>query len=107
MSVTVIVRSNRIPQIRGEARQRAEDAVAKAVYDIEARAKAAAPVRTGFLKSSIQGSTSGLEGRVDAQAHYAAHVEFGTSRMGARPYLIPAAEAVAHAFQAAMKRIVR
>lgn len=107
MSVTVIVRGNRIPQIKGEARRRAEDAVAKAVFDIEARAKSAAPVRTGFLKSSIQGSAAGLEGRVDAQAHYAAHVEFGTSRMGARPYLIPAAEAVSRSFDAAMRRIVK
>ncbi len=107
MSVTVIVKSNRIPQIKGEAKKRAEDAVAKAVYDIEARAKSAAPVRTGFLKSSIQGTTNGLEGRVDAQAHYSAHVEFGTSRMGARPFLIPAAEAVRASFNAAMRRIVR
>lgn len=107
MSVTVIVRGNRIPEIRGEARRRAEEAVAKAVFDIEARAKAAAPVKTGFLKSSIQGSTSGLQGRVDAQAEYAVFVEFGTRRMSARPFLVPAAEAVRASLNAAMRRIVR
>jgi HK97 gp10 family phage protein len=58
-----------------------------------ARAKAIVPVDTGRLRASISGDVTGKQlvvGTISANTHYAAYVEFGTSRMGARPYLRPA-----------------
>ncbi len=61
---------------------------------IVAQAQADAPVRTGFLRSSISRLVSGGKFVVAALASYAGYVEYGTSRMSARPYLTPAAESV-------------
>lgn len=61
------------------------------------------PKRTGNLAGSITvGHPSGrdtqpgdLEIEIGPTAGYGAYVEFGTSRMGARPYMTPAAETAA------------
>ena len=51
---------------------------------------------TGFLQSNIyvQKSPSGLSGSVVSQAKYSSALEFGTSKMGARPFMQPSAEEV-------------
>jgi len=65
----------------------------------EARAKVYCPVDTGYLKNSIGSSFEGdgrfgeMTGTVTAGAKYARYVEYGTSRMGAQPYMTPAFEA--------------
>jgi len=53
-------------------------------------AKAIVPVRTGTLQRSIR--FWGGEGKytVGSRVHYAPYVEYGTSRMAPRPFLIPA-----------------
>lgn len=104
MSVTVIVRS-RTGRASAEVLARAAAITEKAALDIEARAKAQAPVQTGFLKSSIEASGKSTDWQVDARAEYAIFVEFGTRRMGARPFLIPALEAVRPSYLAAMRRL--
>jgi len=49
------------------------------------------PVRTGFLQRTIYWQPTGLmEFVFGAAAPYAAYVEYGTSRMAARPFLRPA-----------------
>ena len=51
---------------------------------------------TGYLASNInvQPSTTGLSGSVESGANYSAHLEFGTSKMAARPFMQPSAEQV-------------
>lgn len=54
-------------------------------------------VQTGNLRRSIavdRATTQNLEALVEARAEYAAHLEFGTSRMPARPFMTPAREEV-------------
>lgn len=64
---------------------------------IEATAKTLAPVDTGYLRGSIGSDITGdgRHGRMTAvigpTANYGAYVEFGTSRAGPQPYMIPAA----------------
>lgn len=48
---------------------------------------------TGLLIQNIVSGARGLIGGVEARVEYAAWLEFGTRRMAARPFLIPAAEA--------------
>lgn len=106
MSVSVTVRSD-VPAIKARVSRQVEALVAKAALDIEARARAQAPVDTGFLKSSIEAVQEGRAAwRVEAAAEYAIFVEFGTRRMGARPFLIPALEAVRGPFLAAVRGAV-
>jgi HK97 gp10 family phage protein len=58
-------------------------------------ARSIVPVRTGFLRDSIfhQVVESDLNLTFGATADYADYVEFGTSRMAARPYIRPAFDA--------------
>lgn len=50
------------------------------------------PVRTGYLRSSIRAEVDANEARLVAEAPYAGYVEYGTSKMAARPYMRPAAK---------------
>lgn len=105
MRVVLEVAYNRIPAICDAMRGRAEQAVAKTVFDIEGRAKGSAPVDTGNLRDSITGDAAGLSGTVSTNVEYAIYQEYGTSRMAAHPYMIPAAEAAASAFFQEMRSI--
>lgn len=67
--------------------------VALEVRAIEADAIGGAPQgETGDLKESIKGRSSGNSGEVKASIRYAPFVEFGTSKMGAQPYMGPASD---------------
>lgn len=88
--------------------------VMKSLADIEADAKALAPVDTGYLRSSIsrevtadtfRGSGGAFGGEVGPTANYGAYVEYGTSRMRPQPYMGPAFTRRVPAFLAAMAKI--
>lgn len=63
-------------------------------YEVEARAKIYAAVDTGFMKSNIdtEGPATVGPGQalVTSAAEYSEHVEYGTSRMAAQPFMTPA-----------------
>ncbi|WP_417374140.1 HK97-gp10 family putative phage morphogenesis protein [Glutamicibacter protophormiae] len=90
----------------------AKNIVKKTAKDIEATAKTLAPVDTGFLRGSIK--TSDLRtvskdnpsAEVRTSANYATYLEFGTSRMAARPFMSPAAAKHEPAFLAAMQQLI-
>lgn len=85
---TLTVRLRAAPARLGPA---LDDAVARTAQAVQASAQAAAPVRTGYLRSSIT-TEHPAPGTaiVGPRAHYGGYVELGTSRMAARPYLFPA-----------------
>ncbi len=68
------------------------------------------PVETGDLKTSLSARSEavagGAEGTVTAGAAHAVYVELGTSRMAARPFLLPACQAERGALLAAVARAV-
>jgi HK97 gp10 family phage protein len=72
--------------------------LAKKAVMVQSRAKRACPVDTGRLRSSIArdlgGDSEGIVARVGTNVEYAPHVEFGTSRQQAQPFLRPALDAV-------------
>lgn len=101
-----VLRSD-IPKIAAQAKGRARLVVIKTIADIKAHAQTNCPVDTGQLRASIYGRTEGaLSGRVFTGTEYAEYVEYGTTKMGAQPFLSPAAETVRPAFIAAMGQIV-
>ncbi|MBO0826211.1 MAG: HK97 gp10 family phage protein [Streptosporangiales bacterium] len=67
-------------------------AIVKTAHDIEADAKALCPVDTGYLRSSITADIGDMDAEIGPTANYGAYVEFGTSRMGPQPYMMPAAD---------------
>ncbi|GAA2183383.1 hypothetical protein GCM10009785_26740 [Brooklawnia cerclae] len=90
-----------------EATRKAQLAVAKAAFDVEAQAKEIAPVKTGALKASIGVgiSSDGLTAEVGPTVEYGPEVEYGTSRMAPRAYLGPALDVVGPSFAAAIEQI--
>jgi HK97 gp10 family phage protein len=107
--VQVRVISNRLPSMPAAIHQIAVREVQKAAYSIEADAKSKVAVDTGTLRRSIHTvlSNGGLTGTVGPSVRYGLYVELGTRRMGARPYLRPAAEVNLPKFAAAMRAALR
>lgn len=83
------------------------DAVQKHALSCQSRAKDRTPVATGRLRASLQMQfdRDRTTATVGTNVHYAPHVEFGTRKMKARPYLIPAFEQTKPEFQNELKKI--
>ena len=63
---------------------------------------------TGRLAGSIRAVMSGTPtAYVDALADYAAHLEFGTRNMAARPFMTPAVEAERDKYRKGINELVR
>ncbi len=63
---------------------------------------------TGYLISNINVIfESNLSGRVESNADYSSHLEFGTSKMGARPFLQPSLEQTRPKVKRMVNNIVR
>ena len=60
---------------------------------VRAEASRLAPMRTGYLRSTIYARTREWEAEVGAEAAYAAEIEFGTRSKRSRPFLNPTVEA--------------
>lgn len=70
-------------------------ALAALAFQVEGHAKNFAPVDTGALKNSIQAEQRGtLAWWVRDGVEYGIYQEFGTYRMAAQPFMIPALERV-------------
>lgn len=67
-----------------------EKALEKVGMEAERNAKLACPVDTGRLRNSISHTHDKNTAYVGTNVEYAPYIEFGTSKMAARPYLEPA-----------------
>ena len=122
MNVTIELRYNRFPELKGLLRQQVAAVVRKTAFDIEAVTKASmvhsSPppsepgqppgVDMGNLKDSIRAEQeSELVWVVATGVPYAPPLEFGTRRMAARPFMRPAVEVVRPDFYAAMREVLK
>ncbi len=97
-----------IPKIKAQTRQELSALIRKATLQVEAGAKLRAPVDTGLLRNSIQSTFEGdLAGIVFVGVEYGIHVEFGTTRMRAQPFLLPALEEVVQSFGGELKTVIK
>lgn len=104
--MAVTVQSN-IKEIVAGMRGKATLAVRKAAKDVQGQAKGGAAVDTGFMRSNIRTMAQGkYASEVISHAEYSVYVEYGTYKMGAQPFMVPAAEAVRPSFIAAMRQVV-
>lgn len=85
---------SKLRTLPAELRQAIGVEVKRSALNIEGGAKRRAPVDTGRLRNSITHviAEGGLKARIGTNVEYAAHVEFGTRRMRAQPYLQPSFE---------------
>lgn len=88
-------------------------AVSASVAAIAQRMRATVPRRSGLLRSSISTSTRstqrGIVGRVEIgiDPFYWHFLEFGTVNMAARPFIRPAGELEAPAFEESLRTIAQ
>jgi HK97 gp10 family phage protein len=91
------------------------DAAQKVLLYAEGQAKKDCPVDTGRLRSSITHGITDIKGdviigQVGTNVEYAEHVEFGTSKMQAQPYLRPAVDKALNKapaiFEAELKKVL-
>ena len=75
------------------------------VSTFKAEAEKLVPVRTGYLKSTINATTDGFHCSAEATAEYAEYVEYGTWCMEAQPYFTPALEKAMDMFHKVAKQI--
>jgi HK97 gp10 family phage protein len=102
------ITSDLFAQIAKQFHNEASQVVRKTTLDVEAGAKRLAPVDTGLLRNSIQSLMEGdLTGVVFTNTEYASHVEYGTHKMSAQPFLTPALEAERYAFIRGLQTILR
>ena len=66
------------------------DIIGQGAQTVCESAKSLCPVDTGRLQSSINVQPGGNTAVISADTEYAVFVEFGTSKMAAQPYLVPA-----------------
>lgn len=106
--------TNELLEVRADNRREVAEAIDKAVaaaleemgLACEGYAKAACPVDTGRLRSSITHMTKPSDNAVyvGTNVEYGPCVELGTVHMAARPFLKPAAADHADAYRAILRR---
>jgi len=77
--------------VGAERRRAQQDGLEAGARIVETYAKLLVPVDTGTLKGSIMvDEVTPVQAIIAPHTDYAEHVEFGTSRMEAQPYMRPA-----------------
>ena len=133
--VKVTSHTRGLRELREAIDRNADRIVRKTAFDLQGEAMQRAPVDTGFLKNSIYVRTESSSGYAGATenaseqsadgrmlpevarprehtaivavgAEYGVHVELGTARRAATPFLAPAAERVRPQFEKALKGIL-
>lgn len=107
--VHVVVLSNRLTgAVQADIKKAVAVEIERSARTIEGEAKQKVAVDTGTLRRSINTkmASGGLSATVAAGTNYGRFVEFGTRRMGARPFLIPAFEREKPKLIAAIRRIL-
>lgn len=107
MGVSVRLDMGPLLKLKAEARPKAARIVGRHAKIVEVKAKLAAPHDTGALRNSILARQVGeVSWEIGVGVSYGIFQEFGTSRMPAHPFLIPAVEGQRGAFVADMAELM-
>ena len=125
MTITVKLDTSGLDRLIQTAPEQIDKAVRATAFQVQGIAQMLSPVLTGANRSSIYTKTSkGTSGTPGAAGdvlpdvgmgeavigpsmEYSAFLEYGTSKMGARPYLTPAAEQAPKLFAANIKLVAK
>jgi HK97 gp10 family phage protein len=125
MSITVKLDTSKLEALIKDAPEQIDAAVRATAFQVQAIAQGLSPVLTGANRNSIYTKTSkGVNGSpgelgdilpsasigeayVGPSMEYSAFLEYGTSRMAARPYLTPAAEQAPGIFARTLKLVAK
>ena len=97
MSATITVKLDTrvLDALAAKLGMETERVIESAAFQVEAEAKVKAPVDTGALKNSIHTEEKGRQTYWVADGvEYGIYQEFGTHKMAAHPFMMPAVEKV-------------
>lgn len=99
----------RLKRLRAAQRAKLKTAVAESLADVRDRARANIRSGTGALAESVEArpDADGLGGSVGTALPHGRHLEFGTRRMAARPWLQPAFDAAKPKIRKRLRAAVR
>ena len=102
----IIVDTRRLAGYSQGLNDRLRNVVSIAAHNIEGKGKDKVPVDTGATKNSIVPTfeDQGFAARIGPSTFYAPFLEFGTRRMAARPFMIPALESERGPFVRAIEK---
>lgn len=86
----VKIKNNNIPKVKNEMRLKVQKALEQIGLMGEGYTKLLCPVDTGNLRNSITHQVDTDIVYIGTNVEYGKYVELGTSRMTARPFLVPA-----------------
>lgn len=93
MPRTIEIVYDKFPKLAAALPEAVREIVQETILAIETQAKIKTPIDTGALRASIQSEMTGeTSGQVATNIEYSVYVNYGTSRMAARPFMDPAAE---------------
>lgn len=99
-----------LKKLQMKSEQAVVTSMKKATFTAIAEAKKLVPVKTGRLRSSITGEVKQEQheifGMVGTNVDYAPHVEYGTIKMRAKPYLFPGIKVGVNAFASFLKEAI-
>lgn len=104
--------ASRFTTLSGRLGARAAAVLRKTAFDIEADAKALAPVDTGALRASISTTVTGdgrngsMTAEIGPTVEYGVFQEFGTSTQPGQPYLGPAYDRRIEGYSDALASII-
>lgn len=104
--------ASRFESASGRIGALAASVLRKTAFDIEADARALAPVDTGALRGSISTSFAGdgrsgsMTAEIGPTVDYGIWQEYGTSVMAAQPYMTPAFDRRIGPYSAAMATVI-
>lgn len=108
MSVVAKLDTKELDALRKKVANEGPELVETVARAVVQDAKMLAAFDTGFMRESIEAEPSGfLTWLVNVWAAYGKHVELGTSRMRAQPFLVPAVEAAFSTYVEAWKRLFK
>ena len=92
-------------RVTGEGEKAVRREVKRSALNVQNGARRRVPVDTGRLRNSIthEIDADGMDATIGSNVEYAPHIEFGTVRMRAQPYLFPALEEERAAFVARLR----
>lgn len=105
--VSTRIHYNNIPSIVLKINSESQRVAYDTARSIAAGARQRAPVRTGYLKRSIEVIPNRPGFTVQAGAPYAAFVEYGTATQRARPFMRPSVETSKQSFLASLIRAIQ
>lgn len=86
----MVLKSKMLDNLTKGLDKKIDAALTKTAIAIEGDAKSLCPVDKGILRASISHEVTDNTATVGTNVEYAPHVELGTYKMAAKPYLYPA-----------------